>query len=229
MTVWLRGDHLVRRSGPVARRPDEPVLLIESEAFARKLPYHPHKLILLFSAMRHFRDELRADGRPVRYQQAETFEDGLAAHFEATPDDTLVTHRPQTGAAQSRLESLVADAGGTVEFVADERFLCSPSQFDGWCSDGRYRHEDFYRFMRRETGYLMANGDPVGGEWNYDDQNRETPPDEWTPTAPPQFEPDDVTRDVVEWVETTFEGSYDERPYGGDWADPEPFRWPVTR
>ncbi|NHN63397.1 cryptochrome/photolyase family protein [Haloarcula sp. JP-Z28] len=229
MTVWLRGDHLIRRSGPVARRPDEPVLLIESESFARKLPYHPHKLILLFSAMRHFRDNLRDDGRTVRYQQTETFEDGLAAHFEANPDDTLVTHRPQTESAQARLESLVAEAGGAVEFVADERFLCASSQFDEWRGDGRYRHEDFYRFMRRETGYLMADGDPVGGEWNYDDQNRETPPDGWTPPEPPQFEPDDVTEDVIEWVDSTFDGSYDERPYGGDWADPEPFRWPVTR
>jgi len=229
MTVWLRGDHLLRRSGPVANRPDEPVLLIEAESFARKLPYHPHKLILLFSAMRHFRDELRNVGRTVQYRQTETFEDGLAAHFEAHPDDTLVTNRPQTESAQARLETLVADADGTIEFVPDERFLCPPSQFDEWAGDGRYRHEDFYRFMRRETGYLLSDGDPVGGEWNYDDQNRETPPDEWTPPEPPTFEPDAVTEDVIEWVEETFEGSYDERPYGGDWADPEPFRWPVTR
>ncbi|MFW5905796.1 MAG: cryptochrome/photolyase family protein, partial [archaeon] len=27
----------------------------------------------------------------------------------------------------------------------------------------------------------------------------------------------------------TFDGGYDEPPYGGSWADPEPFRWPVTR
>ncbi|GCF12611.1 cryptochrome/photolyase family protein [Haloarcula mannanilytica] len=229
MTVWLRGDHLTRRAGPVARRPDESVLLIEAKSFARKLPYHPHKLVLLFSAMRHFREDLRADGRRVHYRQVATFEDGLVAHFDSNPDDTLVTHRPQTESARNRLESLVTEAGGTVEFVPDERFLCSPAQFDDWAGDGRYRHEDFYRFMRRETGYLMTDGDPVGGEWNYDDQNRETPPDGWTPAEPREFEPDSVTQAVIEWVEETFEGGYDQRPYGGDWADPEPFRWPVTR
>ncbi|MBV0901183.1 cryptochrome/photolyase family protein [Haloarcula salina] len=230
MTVWLRGDHLVRRRGPVADRPDEPVLMVEAASFARKLPYHPHKLVLLFSAMRHFRDDLRADGRTVHYRQAEDFGTGLRAHFEAHPDDALVTPRPQTERARDRLASLVADSGGTVEFVPDARFLCSPEQFDAWAGDGgAYRHEDFYRFMRRETGYLLDDGEPVGGEWNYDDRNRETPPEGWEPTEPPAFEPDDVTASVVEWVDDAFDGGYAEPPYGGDWADPEPFRWPVTR
>ncbi|WP_284009590.1 cryptochrome/photolyase family protein [Haloarcula pelagica] len=229
MTVWVRGDHLVRQRGPLARRPDERALLIEAESFGRKLPYHPHKLTLVFSAMRQFRDALREDGRRVDYRQVDTFADGLAAHFEAHPDDTLVTTEPQAHGGRDRIEALVAEAGGELEFVADERFCCSPDQFDAWADEGRYRHEDFYRFMRRETGYLMADGDPVGGEWNYDDQNRETPPEDWTPADPPTFEPDGTTAEVAEWVEATFDGGYDDPPYGGSWADPEPFRWPVTR
>ena len=229
VTLWLRGDHLVRDRGPLARRPDERVLLVEAESFARKLPYHPHKLTLVFSAMRHFRDDLRARGRTVEYRQADSFEAGLRAHFEAHPDDHLVTTAPQTDSARGRIESMVVDAGGTVEFAPDERFRCSPEQFDAWAGEGRYRHEDFYRFMRRETGYLMDGDDPVGGEWNYDDRNRETPPDDWEPADPPTFEYDETTDAVAEWVATTFDGSYDEQPYGGDWADPEQFRWPVTR
>ncbi len=229
MTVWLRGDHLVRGRGPLARRPDERVLLVEAESFARKLPYHPHKLTLLFAAMRHFRDDLREDGRTVDYRQSETFGDALDAHFEAHPDDELVTTQPTTEQGREQIETIVHEADGRVEFVPDERFLCSPGQFDEWAGDGRYRHEDFYRFMRRETGYLMDDGGPVGGEYNYDDQNRETPPDDWEPPEPPEFEPDATTEETAEWVDETFDGGYDEPPYGGDWADPEPFRWPVTR
>ena len=229
MTVWIRGDHLVRDRGPLARRPDERVLFVEAESFARKLPYHPHKLTLVFAAMRQFRDALREAGRTVHYRQAETFADGLAAHFDEHPDDRLVTTEPQTAGARERVETLVSDAGGTVEFVPDERFLCSPAQFDEWASEGRYRHEDFYRFMRRETGYLLADGEPVGGEWNYDDRNRETPPDDWEPDDPPSFEYDDIVHETAEWVAETFGGGYDEPPYGGDWADPGTFRWPVTR
>jgi deoxyribodipyrimidine photolyase-related protein len=230
VTVWLRGDHLVRRRGPLADRPEDRVVMLEATSFAQKLPYHPHKLTLVFSAMRHFRDELRDVGRTVDYYRAETFTDALEAHFEAHPDDTLVTPAPVTASERNRLTELVEAAGGTVEFVADERFVCSPAQFDEWAGDADgYRHEDFYRFLRRETGYLMDGDRPVGGEWNYDDQNRETPPDDWTAPNPPAFEPDELTREVAAWVDETFAGGYDQPPYGGDWADPEPFRWPVTR
>lgn len=231
MTVWVLGDQLSGERGHIAERPDEPVLLTEARSFAERLPYHPHKLVLVFSAMRHFRDELRESGREVRYYQAETFEDGLTAYFDEYPDDDLTLMRP-AGGGSDRLRELVADSGGHLDVVENDLFCCSIEQFDEW--DARrdadsYRHEDFYRHMRRETGYLMDDADPVGGEWNYDEDNRETPADDWTPPEPPAFEPDETTREVQEWVSERFEGGYDEAPYGGVWADAEPFRWPVTR
>ena len=66
--------------------------------------------------------------------------------------------------------------------------------------------------MRRETGYLLDDGEPVGGEWNYADQNRETPPDGWEPADSPTFETDETTRETAERAEATFAGGYDEPP-----------------
>lgn len=88
--------------------------MVEATEFARKLPYHPHRLVAVFSAMGHYRDALRADGRTVHYYRTETFEEGLAAHFEAHPDDELVAMRPASHGAGGRLdagESLLPDAG----------------------------------------------------------------------------------------------------------------------
>ncbi|MDZ7731143.1 MAG: cryptochrome/photolyase family protein [Natrialbaceae archaeon] len=139
--------------------------------------------------------------------------------------------RPATHGSETRLESLVADHGGSLEVLDNNRFLCSIDQFEAWADTDqrRFRHESFYRFMRRETGYLMDEGEPMGGEWNYDDRNQQAPPAEYAPPDPPRFEPDALTRAVEDWVTDTFEGSYHEPPYGTEWADPEPFRWPVTR
>jgi deoxyribodipyrimidine photolyase-related protein len=230
VTVLVLGDGLVRSAGPVARRPDEPVLVIEAREFARRRPYHPHKLVLVFAAMRHFRDDLREAGRTVSYHQVETFGDGFDRHFQAHPGDDLVAMDPAGYRAGDRLRELVRQRGGTLELVPDERFCCGPEAFDRW-ADGadRLRHEDFYRHRRRETGYLMEDGDPVGGEFNFDDRNRDPAPPDYDPPDPPRYNPDEVTREVVEWVDEAFAGGYAEPPYGGDWADPEPFRWPVTR
>ncbi|WP_135807035.1 cryptochrome/photolyase family protein [Halorussus marinus] len=231
MTVLVLGDQLTRRVGPVAARPDDRVLLIEAREFARRLPYHPHKLTLVFGAMRAYRDELRDAGREVEYVRAETFREGLATHFDAHPNDDLTVMRPSSHGGAERLRRLVEREGGRLDVVDNDLFLCSRSAFASFASDRTqpYRHEEFYRFMRRKTGYLMADGEPVGGEWNYDDQNREFPDESYDPPDPPAYDPDERTREVAEWVREEFDGGYEAPPYGGDWADPEPFRWPVTR
>ncbi len=231
MTVLILGDCLTR-SGPLADADtDATVLMIEAHEFARRKPYHPHKLTLVFSAMRHFRDELRADGYEVEYRTAGTFADGFDAHFDAHPNDHLVTTRRSAHGATERLRDHIESRGGTVEFRTDPRFLCSPEDFDEWADgDPPYRHEGFYRHMRRETGYLMAGGDPVGDEWNFDDENREFPGEGYDPPEPPRFDPDETTREVVEWVTEEYgDEGYDGPPYGTGWADPEAFSWPVTR
>jgi len=228
MAVLLLGNQLTADHGPAADA--DRVVMIEARSFARRHAYHPHKLTLVFAAMRRFRDRLRADGVTVDYYEAETFGDAFDDHFDAYPDDELVVMEPTSHGGADRLRELVAARGGSLTVVENELFLCSRAQWDSFAADREppYRHEDFYRFMRRETGYLMADGEPVGGEWNYDDQNREFPDEEYDPPDPPRYEPDPTTREVWEWV-TSLSGSYDTDPLGPEWADPEPFFWPVTR
>ncbi|MEF8774375.1 MAG: cryptochrome/photolyase family protein [Halobacteriales archaeon] len=229
MTVLVLGDQLVRGAGPLASRPDDRALLIEATAFARRLPYHPHKLTLVFSAMAHAREELRNAGRPVDYRRVETFEAGIREHFADHPGDELHVMRPASHGAVERLETLISRHGGSLVVHDNAKFLMSPEAFDEWAGEDLPRHEDFYRHVRRETGYLMADGDPVGGEWNLDEQNRKPVPADYDPPEPPRFEPDDLTRETSRRVRETFDGGYATPPYGGGWADPDPFRWPVTR
>jgi deoxyribodipyrimidine photolyase-related protein len=246
MTVWVLGDQLTRQHGPLARAdPDEArVLMVEAHGFARRHAYHPHKLALVFSAMRQFRDELREAGFTVDYRQAETFGGALDAHFDEYPDDDLVVMDAPSYGTADRLRSLVAARGGTLDVVGNDLFLTTPAQWDEWMDDPPYRHETFYRQVRRETGYLMdtaeqrsaspatgsQDGDePLGGEWNYDDENRDFPGSGYEPPDPPRYEPDETTREVLDWVMDEFDGSYDTEPRGGAWADPGAFGWPVTR
>jgi deoxyribodipyrimidine photolyase-related protein len=230
MTVWVLGDQLTREHGPLARAsPDERVLMIEARGFARRHAYHPHKLALVFSAMRHLRDELREAGHEVDYRRGETFAEALDAHFEARPGDELTVMDPPSHGTADRLRELVAERGGKLTVVDNELFLTTPAQWDDWMDDPPYRQETFYRQVRRETGYLMDGGDPVGGEWNYDDENREFPGSDYEPPDPARYEPDGTTREVLDWVREEFDGSYDTEPKGGAWADPGEFVWPVTR
>ena len=230
MTVWVLGDQLAADAGPLAdvEPGEEPVLLVEAREFARKLPYHPQKLVLVFSAMRHFRDRLREAGHVVDYRQVETFRKGVAGHLTDQAPDRLVAMRPPSHGAGERLGDVVAEAAAEtgvdaeLTLVENDLFCCSPDAFDDWAGDDEPVHESFYRWQRRRTGYLMDGDDgPEGGEWNFDDENREFPRPEVRFPDPPVFEPDETTRAVVDWVDETFES----------WPDGETaqFRWPVTR
>ncbi|PSP69070.1 cryptochrome/photolyase family protein, partial [Halobacteriales archaeon QH_9_66_26] len=65
-TPWLLGTQLHPEVGPLARAPEgSRVCMIEAHGFARRKPYHHHKLTLVFSAMRHLRGELEAAGYDV--------------------------------------------------------------------------------------------------------------------------------------------------------------------
>ena len=61
---------------------------------------------------------------------------------------------------------------------------------------------------------------PEGGEWNYDSENRKPPKEGLSAPQRPLFEPDDVTREVLNLVAEKF---------GDHFGDLEPFQWPVTR
>jgi deoxyribodipyrimidine photolyase-related protein len=218
MTVWLLGDQLHPESHVLDGA--DRVLLIEATDFADRRPYHPQKLGLVFAAMRHARDRLEAAGYDVDYRRSDTFGDALDAHFDAHPGDDLRLMRPPSHGAGRRLRELVEQCGGSLTLVDDDRFVCSPEAFDAWQGDGdTFRHEEFYRWMRRREGVLMDGGDPVGGEWNFDEANRETPPEDWSPPPVPRFEPDDLTRETLDWVEAAFD----------TWGEREGFAWPVTR
>ncbi len=223
VTCWLLGDQLDPTRDALAEADD--VLLIEAHDFADRKPYHAHKLTLVFSAMRHFRDELRARGHDVTYVEADTFGAGLDAFLADRPDATLRLMRPPSHGAGERLRDLVAARGGTLELVENELFVTTPDDWHEWTGEheaGRtYRQEHWYRRVRRETGVLMADGEPVGGEWNYDDHNQETPPDDWEPPRPRRFDPDALTRRTHDWVTERFD-TWGETDLAG-------FGWPVTR
>ncbi|TKX75345.1 cryptochrome/photolyase family protein [Halorubrum sp. GN11_10-6_MGM] len=254
-TCWLLGDQLNHDLDVLDAADD--VLLIEAHGFADRKPYHAHKLTLVFSAMRHFRDELRERGHDVTYVRADSFGEGLdeflARRGKASDRDgadrdgvdrdgddapTLRLMRPASHGAGERLRKLVAERGGTLELVDNELFWTTPADWRAWTGDEgggdgeplldedgtaarTFRQENWYRRVRRETGVLMDDGDPVGGEWNYDDLNQETPPDDWEPPARSAFEPDDLTRETHAWVRQRFD------TWGNDSLDG--FAWPVTR
>jgi deoxyribodipyrimidine photolyase-related protein len=202
------------------------VLMMEVMAECTYVPHHPQKIVLILSAMRHFARALEARGVRVRYVALDDPENTgsfrgevLRAAAALKPERIVCTH-PGEWRVLKDMEGWEEAAGIPVEIREDDRFLCSLPRFRRWASGRReYRMEFFYREMRRETGLLMEGDKPAGGAWNYDAENRKRLPKGLKPPAPPRFEPDDITRQVMALVAERF---------GAHFGSLDGFAWPVT-
>ena len=188
------------------------IVMAEVQDEAGYTNHHRKKLVLIFSAMRHFAGELEQRGFEVHYHRYDP--DSRARCLEDVVRDQCLRYQPErlitTECGEYRLDEQIRQwherLGLPVEIRPDSRFLASKDEFARW-AEGRkqLRMEFFYREMRRKTGLLMtAEGEPEGGHWNYDADNRR----KWTgkPPAPAPFrtEPDHITREVIDLVDTYF-------------------------
>ena len=79
--IWILGDQLSFHHPALQEltieRHQISIILIESMAYAQKRPYHRQKLVLVWSAMRHFARELGQQGWQVTYEIAPEFSSAL--------------------------------------------------------------------------------------------------------------------------------------------------------
>lgn len=181
------------------------VVMVEAVEEATYLPQAKKRLVLFFSAMRHFADTLRARGWTVHYHgldgpaPAPTLADGIARHEAGA--------RVVVEPGDWRVRAALAARFPGLEVRADRHFLVTGAEFAAMTA-GRKRFilEDFYRRMRKRTGWLMAGEEPVGGVWNLDAENRRGFGARGPGLVPrrPEFAPDAVTRGVMAMVEARF-------------------------
>ena len=187
------------------------------------------RIALFLSAMRHFAQALRAAGRPVHYARFDEPGDRgtLAAQLrsalqELNPQRVVMT-APGDWRVWQSLKAVVAEAGLALEICEDRHFFTTVRDFAAHAKGRKQlRLEYFYRELRQRHGVLMQDGQPAGGQWNFDADNRETFGSAGPGVVPARatFVPDAITRDVIALVNTRFAqhpGSLDS------------FAWPVTR
>ncbi|NRQ41223.1 cryptochrome/photolyase family protein [Rheinheimera sp. YQF-2] len=191
---------------------DDVILLAEVGREASYVAHHKHKIILIFSAMRHFSAVLQQQGLQVCYLRftehsgIETMTDAVSYALQQYPtlDGITVTHCGEFR-LQQEINSWQQQFSLPLSILDDDRFICDTPRFAAWAKDKKQlRMEYFYRDMRRYTGLLMQGDTPEGGKWNYDAENRKACPADLAQIPPLQFAPDAITAEVITLVEQYF-------------------------
>lgn len=208
--------------------PDNDIILMcEVAEEARYVAHHKQKIAFMFSAMRHFAGELEALGFTVRYTELDDDDNAgsFGAELARAVDDLGISKVVATEPGEFRvleaMQDWEAELGIDVDIREDDRFICSHQEFERWAVDRKeLRMEYFYREMRRKTGLLMEGDDPIGGQWNFDKDNRKSLPKTIDLPAPYNPQSDDTTKNVLDLVADRFASHF---------GTLEKFAIPVTR
>ncbi len=190
------------------------------------------RMVLFLAAMRHHVQALRAQGRTVHAMALDdpanqgTLAAQLAADIKRLQPARLVLTAPGDWRVLQALRGVAAAAGLVLELRDDRHFYTTVREFAAHAQARKsLRMEFFYREQRQRHGVLMNPENPqqpLGGQWNFDADNRGAFPASGPPTAHPRscFNADGTTRQVMALVGSRFAshpGSIDT------------FFWPVTR
>lgn len=203
------------------------VLMVEVRAESTKVPHHQQKIVLVLSAMRHFADALREQGIRVDYVSLDdptnthSFTNELHRALARHQVDKVVITEPGEWRVGEMMQVWKQTIKVPVEIQEDDRFLCSRAEFINWAQEHTVlRMELFYRMMRRKTGWLMRDDQPIGNRWNYDKENRKSLPRMVFIPPSLRFAPDPITAQVMQLVRQHFPSHFSEL---------ESFTWGVTR
>ncbi|MDL2716311.1 MAG: cryptochrome/photolyase family protein [Acidobacteriota bacterium] len=187
---------------------------------------------LFLAAMRHFARALKAAGRRLHYTRLDapgnrgSLAAQLRADVERLKPGRLVMTAPGDWRVLQSIKSVADACGLPLEIREDRHFFVSVPEFAAHARGRKsLRMEYFYREQRKRHRVLMdpeREDAPLGGQWNFDAENREAFGPEGPVAVPPRrgFEPDAETREVIAFVNERFP----DHPGRLD-----SFAWPVTR
>ncbi len=204
------------------------ILMAEVADEATHVASHRQRTTLFLSAMRHFALELQDKGHRVRYVRLDDPHNSGSLDGELRraadmlrPRQIHVTH-PGEHRVMAMVDAWRRDLDADVVIHPDTHFFTTPDEFSAW-AEGRKQLilEYFYRERRKAQRVLLTSeGKPVGGEWNYDKQNRKAFKATPRPRDPYLPRPDGITQEVMDLVERRFPDAPGRMSH---------FHWPVTR
>ena len=189
--------------------------------------HHKKKIAFLFSAMRHFAQELIQKGYNVKYiklndpENTGSFKGEIKKILKQYSLTCIIITHPSEYRLLKEIEEWQYECKIPVEIREDNRFLCSIKEFSEWAKNKKQlRMEYFYRKIRIKHNILMQDNKPLSGRWNYDLENRHILKTTVEIPQPYMNYIDYITQEVIDLVSQKFQDHF---------GDLQPFYFSVTR
>ncbi|MBK1829948.1 cryptochrome/photolyase family protein [Verrucomicrobiaceae bacterium R5-34] len=173
------------------------------------MAFHRQKIGLHRASMRQWFDKVteRCDAQYFDYVGGGSVLKEVVQQMLADGVTTVVAAEVVDFILEKRLRRETDRAGLELKFLPTPLFINSAEQNDEYrAGKKRWFMADFYRWQRTRLNILVENGEPVGGQWSFDEDNRKKLPKSFLPELPelPSFPPDDYRKEAREYVEQHF-------------------------
>jgi (6-4)DNA photolyase len=191
------------------------VFMVEDWGLLGRFHYHKKKLVLILSAMRHFREELRQSGYQVHYQELAhshpeiTFLDELKAFLLDQNVHHLHFWEVENRELERGIQDLCFALRVELQIHATPMFMTPKTEFRRYLRNvQRPFIKSFYEQQRRRLNLLLNDqGRPLGGHYSFEPENRKKLPPSVTVPPVAEISADAITREVMRLVEVNFPGN----------------------
>ncbi len=156
--------------------------IIEEYLFFSQYDFHWQKLLYHKQTMLHYQDYLKGSNTKVKYISAEDKESDVRELIKALDAKGLYAIHyidPVDDYLQSRIEETCEKLGIETTVYESPMFFNSREEISEYFHKDRkrYLHADWYKKQRKKLNILIDdNGEPEGGKWSTDAENRKKYP-----------------------------------------------------
>ena len=186
-----------------AIKKDRTIFLIEESLILTEFPIHRQKLLLHRLSMKAFEKELIESGHEVTYLDAlkhKTTQDV----FEAIKSEGVVKmHIPDTTDRwlEKRISEFCKENSLEREWYESQLFLLDKEDAINRYESSKRFMARFYQKIRKDLDILMDGGDPIGGQWSFDEDNRKKLPKNYEPLDEMQTYSNEDIQLALNWLE----------------------------
>jgi len=204
-----------------ALHPSRPVFLLEEPLYFTQYRFHKQKLVLHIASMEYYAALLQERGYRVQLIRSQERDADIRNFIAACKAGTIHYCDTTDNWLEKRIHQAATAHNIEIARYASPNFLTTPEAWRTWFdSRKKYFQTDFYIAQRKQRNLLLEqNGQPLGGKWTYDTENRQRYPAGKQPPLCAAAPENNYTRQAMQRVDKLFPGHY---------GQTTPFIYPVT-
>jgi len=179
-TILIMGSQLLSSHPALTFAPNAQIVMIEAEDLCRRSRYHKMKLVFVLTAMRSYCDWLQDNNRSVAYYKFRPdtcFKDVLRSYLRQSCTEEIIWMAGANRGVDKTIQAVCRAENVRTRILDNQQFLTPRIDFERWLTHQKTpRMESFYRWQRKRLDILIDNNEPVGGKWNFDQENRKPLP-----------------------------------------------------